>query len=110
MVDYWLHSSGFQNFVSHAELEDLTYKGCRYTWTNDTICSKLDRALVNKHWLKAELQSYAEFTAPECLSNHSACLESILDGGIRIQKPFKFFNTWAQHDSYTAGRDKMDGI
>lgn len=39
--------SDFQTFVSSASLKDITYTGCRYTWTNGYICSKLDRVMVN---------------------------------------------------------------
>lgn len=38
----------FQEFTITTRVEDLHQMGCQFTWTNDHIVSKLDRAMVNK--------------------------------------------------------------
>lgn len=38
----------FAMTVQHCDLVDLHLIGCRLTWTNDSVSTKLDRALANK--------------------------------------------------------------
>ena len=78
-------------------LSDLPSIGCYCTWTDDSIWSKLDRAMVNSHWLMKGLYGQATFLPSGCLSDHSPCIVSIFQPDRSRSKPFKFYNMWANH-------------
>lgn len=98
VTNYEIHD--LERFVHTCGLVDLRSVGCRLTWTNGTVSSKLDRTLVNSHWLLADYESYAEFIAPGCLSDHSCSIVTTLarEGG--LNRPFKFFNMWTLHEDF----------
>ncbi|XP_042460193.1 uncharacterized protein LOC122043655 [Zingiber officinale] len=96
--NYELHD--LERFVHACGLVDLRSIGCRLTWTNGSVSSKLDRAMVNSHWLIADYESYVEFTSPECLSDHSCGIVSTLAREKRCNRPFKFYNMWTLHEGF----------
>ncbi|CAL9217005.1 unnamed protein product [Arabidopsis halleri] len=55
----------FQNMLQNCGLEDLSYVGPVFTWSNsqdgNSISKKLDRALVNGNWLGTFSSAYATF-------------------------------------------------
>ncbi|KAK6146495.1 hypothetical protein DH2020_020364 [Rehmannia glutinosa] len=55
-------------------LTDLRSMGCHFTWTNNEVWCKLDRAMVNKHWFDQGLNGMANFLPSGCLSDHSLVL------------------------------------
>ncbi|KAF6144551.1 hypothetical protein GIB67_006043 [Kingdonia uniflora] len=60
------HEKGGREWMVNTGLDDLKFKGWKYTWINkakgdDRIISKLDRALVNKKWVDAFKGAKAEF-------------------------------------------------
>ncbi|XP_022857249.1 uncharacterized protein LOC111378309 [Olea europaea var. sylvestris] len=60
----------------------LTYVrsiGCFYTWTNGSVWSKIDRAMVNDFWVQNGAFVEANFLPSQCLSDHSPCIVSIHD-------------------------------
>lgn len=67
----------FRDTILHLDLFDLRYHGVFNTWSNkqpaSPIAKKLDRALVNHHWISSLPNSSAIFLAPE-FSDHSPCL------------------------------------
>lgn len=82
-------------------VSDLRFYGSAQTWTNkcpeDPITKKLDRALVNDHWLTMFPFSSATFQVPQ-ISYHSPCvirLETHLPSS--ASKPYKFFNYLVRH-------------
>ena len=81
-------------------LTDLNSVGCFYTWTNNTIWSKLDRAMVNNQWFNSGINGLANFLPAGCLSDHSPCIVTIFQHERGGRVPFKFFNMWASHESY----------
>lgn len=58
----------FNSCLSQLEIRDLRFHGLRFTWSNkrpeDPIAKKLDRALINEHWLDLHPRSLAQFLAP----------------------------------------------
>ena len=74
--------------------------GCYFTWTNNTVWTKLDRVLVNSKWWNADFSGLAHFLPPGCLSDHSAAIVPIFYQGVGKKKPFRFFNMWTEHDSF----------
>ena len=81
-----------EQLVQGCGLVDLESIGCRLTWTNGMVSCKFNRALVNSHWLMADLNGYVEFLPPGCLSDHSCCMVSLLECEPRVQRRFLFYN------------------
>lgn len=94
----------FNNTILDADLEDLSFKGCQFTWSNKRsgdqfITSKIDRVLVNENWLNCYPNSSAMFL-PAGISDHSPALVTIDPKGPNLRKPFKFFDFWADHADF----------
>lgn len=81
-------------------LSDLPSSGCRFTWSNNTVMSKLDRVLANNSWVLEGLYGDAEFLHSGSLSDHSSCIVSILRPPRPRTRSFKFFNMWASHAEF----------
>lgn len=80
------------------------YTQCRlfFTWLKGDVCSKLDRVLVNNSWLLSNVNAFAEFLAPGCISDHSCYIVS-LDRYVNNSgknKSFKFYNMWTLHHDF----------
>lgn len=82
----------FVNCCLNVGLTDLRSIGCFYTWNNNSVWTKLDRAMVNDFWMHMGFSSSAEFLPSGCLSDHSPCIVSIFTCDEVKKKPFKFFN------------------
>lgn len=102
-------TSDLQVMAQACNLVDIRAIGCRWTWTNGEVSRKLDRAMVNTQWLLEDFQSYAEFLASGCLSDHLCCVVSLLDVELSQWRPFKFHNMWALHESFHALIDESWG-
>ncbi|KAI3450765.1 hypothetical protein Pfo_007430 [Paulownia fortunei] len=81
-------------------LTDLQAMGCFYTWNNNTVWCKLDRALVNIPWMLTGSHGRANFLPPGCLSDHSPCIVSTVQQERAGRSPFRFFNMWACHGEF----------
>lgn len=78
-------------------LVDMASYGCFYTWTNNQVWCKLDRAMVNPGWLQADYFGQASFLPSGCLSDHSPCVVSLFRTEQQRKSPFRFFNLWTKH-------------
>jgi len=83
-----------------AGLSDIQSMGCYFTWSNNTVWSKLDRVMVNNAWLLADLQAHGNFLVPGCLSDHSASIVRLFSEAQPRRSPFRFMNMWVVHDSF----------
>lgn len=98
MTNYVLQD--LKSLVHSCNLVDLQSIGRKLTWTNVSVSCKLDRALVNTYWLMANFHGYADFLPPDCLSDHSCCVVSLLTEPCQANKPFKFYNLWTLHKGF----------
>lgn len=57
----------FEGCCVQTRLSNMSATGLHYTWSNGSIWSKLDRALVNQEWAGATFNSSTEFLAPACI-------------------------------------------
>ncbi|GFY83129.1 hypothetical protein Acr_02g0013690 [Actinidia rufa] len=87
----------FQRCCYELSISDLRHTGLHYTWTNNSVWSKLDRAMVNIRWVQEGLKAVANFGLPGKCSDHSPCVVTMFDIKDEGARPFKFFNMWAQH-------------
>lgn len=91
------------DFMHNNDLQDIKARGAFYTWSNRSesrrIMSKLDRCLVNSHWLNSYPQNEAEFLNPG-ISDHSPIVLSWLPNIPKGPSPFKFFLTWMKDPEF----------
>lgn len=94
----------FNSCLHQLEIQDLRYHGEKYTWSNkrpdNPIAKKLDRALINEHWLNSYPCSLAVFHAPDISDHTPCCIEPIRPLPQAGTKPFKFFNYLTLHPDF----------
>ncbi|XP_022862530.1 uncharacterized protein LOC111382721 [Olea europaea var. sylvestris] len=90
----------FEMCCQNVGLTDMRSIGCFYTWNNNSVWSKIDRAMVNGNWMLESYDSFANFLPSGCLSDHSPCIVSIFGEVGRKKRPFKFFNMWTCHEDF----------
>ncbi|GFZ21561.1 hypothetical protein Acr_29g0007230 [Actinidia rufa] len=83
----------------------LRYSGVFHTWSNNTVWSKLDRAMVNIRWVQEGFSAIANFGLPWKYSDHSP-LSFVRSNDYRAS-PFNVFNMWVQHSEFL---DVVDSV
>lgn len=97
----WLPSfDKFRQCIEAAGVEDLGYRGCRYTWSNrvqgdKVVCRKLDRVLHNGKWLMDFTSSKTDFHTTR-VSDHSPVPVS-MGAKLKSKPSFRFFQFWTFH-------------
>ncbi|KAK6125166.1 hypothetical protein DH2020_041087 [Rehmannia glutinosa] len=89
----------FEECCFELGISDLQFTGLFYTWTNMTVWSKLDRAMVDHNWILAGFNSRVEFL-PSGSSDHSPCVVSLFDTHSSGKTPWRFFNMLAEHHDF----------
>ena len=90
----------FYVYCATVGLSDLPLVGCFFTWSNNSVMSKLDWVMANNPWVMEGLFSQANFLPLGCLSDHSSSIVSIIHlKGLR-RKSFKFYNMWDNHKDF----------
>lgn len=99
-------SQGMQEFeyaVKYCGLVDAASHGPLFTWTNKReqglISKKLDRVLINDHWIGKYPNSYSVFEGGGC-SDYLRCRSHLKLVGNRPQRPFKFVNVLAEMEGF----------
>jgi len=82
-------------------LSDIQYSGCFYTWSNNSVLSKLDRVMANSLWFLEGFFGHAHFLPAGSISDHSPSIVSILNPTPCKSRSFKFFNMWASHPLFS---------
>ncbi|XP_041999896.1 uncharacterized protein LOC121749390 [Salvia splendens] len=81
-------------------LDDVPYSGCKFTWTNGTGFSKIDRVLANEAWHDNRFMASTIFRPSGALSDHSSAITTLFGDMLSFPKSFKFFNFWTNHPAY----------
>ncbi|XP_060170305.1 uncharacterized protein LOC132601217 [Lycium barbarum] len=94
----------FFECVHNLLLTEVAWKGEYFTWSNkqqDTsrVYSRLDRVMANDEWMLQFGHLVVEYRLP-FISDHSPLGLTINVPDNRVKTPFKFFNVWAQHDTF----------
>lgn len=96
-----LYIEDFLSCATTLGLEDVGSTGSFYTWTNGTIWTKLDRALINPDWHASNLNCYAEFLPFNSLLDHAPMVVSLNPTIFSRDKPFRFLNMWMSHPNFS---------
>lgn len=84
----------FQQCLAHCGVEDMKGRGRVFTWSNGTIQSRIDRALINLDWM-AMFPGVEAYFASERLSDHALIILNVTEERLRPKRQFKFLNIWA---------------
>ncbi|XP_075106712.1 uncharacterized protein LOC142179612 [Nicotiana tabacum] len=103
----------FRSLMEECRLNELGTVGRSYTWTNSHVYSRIDRALVNAHWMINMPPMQVHVMDPQFSDHSPLCIE--LEAETEHKgKPFKFFNCLAEHPSFESiireGWNKETGI
>ncbi|XP_074265730.1 uncharacterized protein LOC141588175 [Silene latifolia] len=79
---------------------DSPAAGSYYTWNNKQepqtrVYSRLDRVLVNNHWIHHRPNTYAHFYN-EGIFDHTPCIIQEPAASMKGRRSFKYFNMWNQ--------------
>ncbi|XP_060210622.1 uncharacterized protein LOC132637569 [Lycium barbarum] len=94
----------FKLSMQNCEVQDLSFKGSRYTWWNgksgdDRIFKRLDRCLGNFR-LQQMFPEIEVYHLTKTSSDHAPLLVSYTRNNDLIKKPFKFLNFWVKNDTF----------
>ena len=81
-------------------LIDTSSTGGKYTWTNGSVWSKLDRVMINDGWIQAGHFSHTVFCPIGILSDHAASITSLFEARSQHRRMFQFFNMWTAHPDF----------
>ena len=82
----------FADCLTQCELQEVPLKGAFFTWTNKTIWSRIDRALVNCYWYH-DLGLTQAVCISEGLSDHTPIkIKLLTTPGPKVR--FKFCDMW----------------
>lgn len=91
----------FAQFLEDNSQTEIKSVGRKYTWSNDYMHSKIDRAIVNVEWMQQYPHLKEIIMDPGC-SDHYLVAIHVGDSQQNCRKPFKFFNILADHASFTS--------
>jgi hypothetical protein len=93
-------TSDFKECCSNLGIADLNSTGSLFTWTNDTIWTKIDRVMANSHWFSLQQMAHVHFGTLGAFSDHSPSTVQLGLRELHGEKNFKFFNMWAAHPQF----------
>lgn len=94
----------FTQLLSTADLGECKSTGHFYSWSNKSLgetrtCSRIDRCLINSHWLIHYPTVVVEFMNSG-VSDHSPLVMQLGSKCNSKGRPFKFFNYMTEHEEF----------
>ncbi|XP_021823964.1 uncharacterized protein LOC110765197 [Prunus avium] len=92
---------GFNKWFTENDMIDLGYSGPKFTWTNNRVFERLDRAVCNLNWMQMFPDANV-LHIPRTKSDHcpiKICLQSRQISS-PIARPFRFEAMWMQHGNF----------
>nr|XP_016472175.1 PREDICTED: uncharacterized protein LOC107794213 [Nicotiana tabacum] len=89
----------FRRFIEECGITELQTSGRLFTWTNNHVYSRIDRALVNAQWMSTMPPSLVHINDPY-FSDHSPLCIEVEQESISRKKPFRFLNCLANHAEF----------
>ncbi|KAG7587002.1 Reverse transcriptase domain [Arabidopsis thaliana x Arabidopsis arenosa] len=93
----------FRECLLDADLADLTFRGCTYTWWNkrsvSPVAKKIDRILVNDLWSQVYPRSFGYFGEPD-FSDHASCCITVNPSCQRQKRAFQFQNFLLKNQNF----------
>ncbi|XP_019244243.1 PREDICTED: uncharacterized protein LOC109224111 [Nicotiana attenuata] len=89
----------FRALMEDCRLNELRTVGRTYTWTNNYVFSRIDRAIVNAHWMMNMPPLQVCVMDPHFSDHSPLCIE--VETGMEYKgRPFKFFNCFTEHPEF----------
>lgn len=89
----------FNDYIEDTNMNDMRYIGRWFTWTNNYVFRKIDRAIVNSEWMLRFPQKEVIVMDPN-LSDHSHLCISLDEVTFKGPKTFRFLNCIAEHSNF----------
>ncbi|XP_070045868.1 uncharacterized protein [Nicotiana tomentosiformis] len=89
----------FRELLDDTSMAELKIVGRKFTWTNNHIYSRIDRALVNAEWLLKFPQLNIQIMDPHFSDHSPLCLNVEVKSKMK-PIPFRFFNYVAEHKEF----------
>nr|XP_011457627.1 PREDICTED: uncharacterized protein LOC105349504 [Fragaria vesca subsp. vesca] len=92
---------GLKNWISEAAMIDLGFKGSCFTWSNNRIKERLDRAFCNMDWRSIFSEAFIRHL-PRTRSDHCPILLQLFSNNSinKAAAPFRFQAMWFSHEKY----------
>ncbi|KAF3674932.1 30S ribosomal protein S17, partial [Capsicum annuum] len=82
-------------------ISEMPAVGRSFTWTNEHVYNRIDKALVNAEWGLNMPPTQVQVLQPQ-FSDHSSINISLEEQEDNMHRPFKFYNGIAQHPDFKA--------
>ncbi|PKU87932.1 hypothetical protein MA16_Dca007874 [Dendrobium catenatum] len=95
----FLAMEDFNDMILNCNLHDIGFSGSGFTWNRGTMWQRLDRILLNDHWISVFSNTHIEHLS-RTLSDHSPLLLNVLNNNSNFVHPFRFQNMWLLDDRF----------
>ncbi|XP_075076350.1 uncharacterized protein LOC142163006 [Nicotiana tabacum] len=89
----------FNDYLVDTNMNEMRYIGRWFTWTNNHVFSKIDRALVNAEWMIRFPKKEVLVLDPN-LSDHSPLCIKMDEENFQGPRTFSFLNCIAEHHNF----------
>lgn len=83
-------------------LEDMRCRGRHFTWTNNTITSKIDRILINDKWIEEHAVVVADFATESLFYHIKSIIVHMHLTPRRRKNRFRYCNMWGKDATFSS--------
>ncbi|KAJ8426825.1 hypothetical protein Cgig2_022606 [Carnegiea gigantea] len=85
-------------FTKTCEVQDISWSGSDYSWTNKTIRSRIDRAFCNAYWWETFDYTHNKYLV-NALSDHTVQFLHF-PTSIKPKPSFQYCDIWSRHENF----------